>query len=88
VIKRKGRIDPGDGPGEVLFHEMVHAMRRMLAKRTSETVREDLRMDDFEEFCSIPRRIDIVAQATRLEGWSRTNSRKALTTIFNSCCPA
>jgi len=53
VIKRKGRIDPGDGPGEVLFHEMVHAMRRMLAKRTSETVREDLRMDDFEEFCSI-----------------------------------
>lgn len=51
--KRKRRIDPGYGPGEVLFHEMVHAMRRMLAKRTSDTVYEDLRMDDFEEFCSI-----------------------------------
>jgi hypothetical protein len=51
--KRKRRTDPGYGPGEVLFHEMVHAMRRMLAKRTSDTVYEDLRMDDFEEFCSI-----------------------------------
>jgi hypothetical protein len=52
-IKRKRRIDPGYGPGEVLFHEMVHAMRAMLAKRTKETVYEDFRMDDIEEFCAI-----------------------------------
>ena len=53
VIKRKRRIDPGDGPGEVLFHEMTHAMRAMFAKFSDTTVVEDLRMDDFEEFCSI-----------------------------------
>ena len=53
VIKRKRRIDPGDGPGEVLFHEMLHAMRAMFAKFSDTTVREDFRMDDFEEFCSI-----------------------------------
>jgi hypothetical protein len=32
VIKRKGRIDPGGGPGEVLFHEMVRARRGVPAK--------------------------------------------------------
>jgi hypothetical protein len=53
LIKRKRRIDPGDGPGEVLFHEMVHAMRAMFAKWIRTTVVEDLHMDDFEEFCAI-----------------------------------
>ena len=53
LIKRKRRIDPGDGPGEVLFHEMVHAMRAMFAKYSDTTVVENLRMDDFEEFCAI-----------------------------------
>ena len=53
LIKRKRRIDPGDGPGEVLFHEMVHAMRAMFAKYSDTTVFENLRMDDFEEFCAI-----------------------------------
>ena len=53
VIKRKGHMDPGDGPGEVLFHEMVHAMRAMLAKYVRTTVFEDLRMKDIEEFCAI-----------------------------------
>jgi|SRR5262245_35796843 len=53
VIRRKGRIDPGDGPGEVLFHEMMHAMRMMLAKFSDTTVFENFRMDDFEEFCAI-----------------------------------
>jgi hypothetical protein len=53
LIKRRRRIDPGYAPDEVLFHELVHAMRAMLAKRSGETVWEDLRMDDMEEFCSI-----------------------------------
>jgi hypothetical protein len=53
LIKRKGRMDPSDGPGEALFHEMVHAMRAMRAKYSDTTVLEDLRMDDFEEFCAI-----------------------------------
>jgi hypothetical protein len=52
-IKRKGRIDPGDGPGEVLFHEMVHAMRQMFGKYIHATVVEDLYMDNFEEFCAV-----------------------------------
>ena len=46
VIKRKGRIGPGDEPGEVLFHEMVRAMRGMRAKRTGTTVLQDPHMDD------------------------------------------
>jgi hypothetical protein len=53
LIKRKHRIDPGDGPGEVLFHEMVHAMRAMFAKYIRTTVVENLHMDNFEEFCAI-----------------------------------
>jgi hypothetical protein len=48
VIKRKGRIGPGYEPGGVLFHEMVRAMRGILAKRTGTTVLQDPHMDDRE----------------------------------------
>jgi hypothetical protein len=53
LIKNKGRIDPGDGPGEVLFHELVHAMRMMHGKFIRTTVTADVHMDDFEEFTAI-----------------------------------
>lgn len=53
LVANKGRIDPGDGPGEVLFHELVHAMRMMLGKFIRTTVIADVHMDDFEEFTAI-----------------------------------
>lgn len=53
LAKNRGFIAPGDGPGEVLFHEMVHAMRMIHGKFLRTTVTEDLHMDDFEEFCAI-----------------------------------
>jgi hypothetical protein len=53
LVKNRGRIDPGDGPGEVLYHELVHAMRMMLGKFVRTTVVADVHMDDFEEFTAI-----------------------------------
>jgi hypothetical protein len=53
LAKNRGYIAPGDGPGEVLFHELVHAMRMLHGKFLRTTVTEDLHMDDFEEFCAI-----------------------------------
>ena len=52
-VANKHRIDPGAGPGEILFHEMVHAMRMIHGKFLRTAVTEDAGMDDFEEFCAI-----------------------------------
>lgn len=48
-----GGIAPGAGPGEVLFHELVHAQRMLEGKFIRTTVPEHIHMDDFEEFCAI-----------------------------------
>lgn len=53
VIENKGRIDPGDGPGEALFHELVHALRFVYGKNVNAPVPEDPGMGDFEEFCAV-----------------------------------
>ncbi len=53
MANRGGRVYPGDGPGEVLFHEMVHAMRMLSGQMIDSSVTEDADMDDFEEFCAI-----------------------------------
>jgi len=52
IINKRG-IPPGSGPGEVLFHELVHAQRMLDGKFISTTVPEHIHMDDFEEFCAI-----------------------------------
>ena len=52
-VANKHRMDPGVGPGEVLFHEMLHAMRMIHGKFLRTFVTEDAGMDDFEEFCAI-----------------------------------
>ena len=53
VIQNKGRIDPGDGPGEALFHELIHALRFAYGTNCSDAVPEDPGMGDFEEFCAV-----------------------------------
>jgi hypothetical protein len=52
-MKNTHRVDPGAGPGELLFHEMIHSMRQMNGRFISNTVAPNLRMDDFEEFCAV-----------------------------------
>lgn len=54
VNKRAGHIAPGDGPGEVLFHEMTHGLRDLAAKMQYKTeVDGEERMDSVEEFYAI-----------------------------------
>ena len=53
MARNLGYIAPGFGAGEVLFHEMLHAMRMMHGKFLRTAVTEDAHMDDFEEFCAI-----------------------------------
>ncbi len=53
MIKTTGRIGIGHGPGEALFHELVHGLRMMAGVMLYENVPERWNMDDFEEFCSI-----------------------------------
>jgi hypothetical protein len=48
-----GGVAPGDGPAEVLFHEMVHAMRMLNGLLSDDVVPEDIRMDDVEELYAI-----------------------------------
>lgn len=47
-----GYIKPGSGPGEVLYHEMVHALQQMEGKFSNSAV-ADPHMDNFGEFCAI-----------------------------------
>ena len=44
---------PGAGPGEVLYHELVHAMRKLHGKTLRTPVPEQVFLDDFDEFCAI-----------------------------------
>jgi len=44
---------PGAGPGEVLYHELVHAMRMLHGKALRSGVPAQVFMDDFDEFCAI-----------------------------------
>jgi hypothetical protein len=54
VNKRTGHIAPGDGPGEVLFHEMVHGLRELTGLlRYNDKVDGEERMDSVEEFYAI-----------------------------------
>jgi hypothetical protein len=46
-------IPPGSGPGEMLCHELVHAMRQMLGLYLRTPVPENPNMENFEEFCAI-----------------------------------
>ncbi len=53
ITKNTGRIGIGMGPGEALYHELVHALRMMEGAVLSDNVPERWNMDSFEEFCSI-----------------------------------
>jgi hypothetical protein len=53
MIKNTGRVGIGFGPGEYLYHELVHALRTMAGLYLDENVPERLDMDNFEEFCAI-----------------------------------
>jgi hypothetical protein len=53
LVKTTGTIGVGFGPGEALFHELVHALRAMTGVELAENVIERWDMDGFEEFCSI-----------------------------------
>ena len=53
MMKNKHRLDPGAGPGEILFHELVHSMRELNGKFVNQGVAENSDMDDFEEFCAV-----------------------------------
>jgi hypothetical protein len=53
VIKNKGYIAPGDGPGEVLFHQMTHGYRMLTGVARNDPVAGHERMDDIEEFYAI-----------------------------------
>ena len=57
IVNKGGKIDPGDGPAEKSFHEMVHALC-MLEGVFSDTtmlegITDHIHMDDEEEFCAI-----------------------------------
>jgi len=54
LIKRQGGyIAPGDGPGETLLHEMVHAYRKQAGLARRDVVDANEKMDNVEEFYSI-----------------------------------
>lgn len=53
IMKNTKRVPIGFGPGEALYHELVHAFRMMAGAVLSDNVPEAWDMDDFEEFCSI-----------------------------------
>lgn len=47
-----GYIKPGSGAGEVLYHEMVHALQQMDGTLSNASV-ADPHLDDYGEFCAI-----------------------------------
>jgi hypothetical protein len=52
-IKNTGGIAPGSGPGEVLFHEMVHGYRMQCGLMRDDKVAGHPQMDNIEEFYAI-----------------------------------
>jgi hypothetical protein len=46
-------ILPGSGPGEMLFHELIHAMRAVHGVFLRTAVPNNPKMLNFEEFCSV-----------------------------------
>ena len=44
---------PGSGPGEMLFHELVHAMRAVHGVMLKTAVPENSGMRNFDEFCAV-----------------------------------
>lgn len=48
-----GRILPGSGPGEVLYHEMLHGLRMLNGKLLQQPVAAYPEFDDIEEFYAI-----------------------------------
>ena len=46
-------ILPGSGPGEMLFHELIHAMRAVHGVFLRTAVPEHSKMGNFDEFCSV-----------------------------------
>jgi hypothetical protein len=44
---------PGSGPGEMLFHELVHAMRAVHGVMLRTAVPENSGMRNFDEFCAV-----------------------------------
>ena len=53
VNRRSKTVRPGDGPAEVLIHELTHAMRMGHGIFYDFSVSKNLKMDDYEEFCAI-----------------------------------
>lgn len=51
--KTHGYIPPGSGAGEILFHEMVHALQQMKGMLLRDAVAENKHMDNFTEFCAV-----------------------------------
>jgi hypothetical protein len=52
-VANMNMILPGSGPGEVLFHELIHAMGAVHGLWLSTVVPENSKMGNFDEFCSI-----------------------------------
>lgn len=50
---RAGGIAPGAGPGEILFHEMLHGYRMLSGLLSDDKVTSNPDMDDIEEFFAI-----------------------------------
>jgi hypothetical protein len=53
IANKGGKIDPGDGPGEILLHEMVHALRMLSGVFSDPNFTANPHMDDVEEFYAI-----------------------------------
>jgi hypothetical protein len=53
VSANAGRIEVGRGPGEVLFHEMIHALRALYGLMFMRNISENIRISDLEEFYAI-----------------------------------
>lgn len=48
-----GSMPPGSGPGEILYHEMIHAYRMQCGLARNDKVTGHERMDNIEEFYAI-----------------------------------
>ena len=54
MSKNMGHIPPGAGAGEIMFHELIHALRQMAGlMRMRDQVADEPAMDNVEEFYAI-----------------------------------